>query len=335
MRPLTPHARSATLTDLPTPNSPSGREISETFAREWLVPHLRAHHPWVLERGAIARFSGSDLLGFDDELSRDHGWGPTVDILLSPEDASAHASALQADLSQRAPRDWRGARLAGGYDTSVSVRDRDRWVAGHLKPRGRLAWEEWPASGPDLEESDSPLCYLRDGLVIHDGDGWLGDLRHRLQAYPADVRAARIQRLCFQLAHYGEYNLAWRLSRRQDPWAIAIAEGEFVDAVLRLLVVLEGRFPPYWKWLPAYARRLAVTAAHEHDLATITGTAPLDQRIAAVKSLCGRLARQVIAAGVVPDALANPYGIPWFFIAATHLWRAGEGSDARRLMIPM
>jgi hypothetical protein len=47
---------------------------------------------------------------------------------------------------------------------------------------------------------------------------------------------------------------------RQDPLAARIALGHFIEATLRLCLLLEGDYTPYWKWL-AFAFRATRSAA--------------------------------------------------------------------------
>src|ERR687893_36730 len=56
-----------------------GIELSGLFFFEAVKPVLDAEFPRL--RYSAARLgSGSEVLGFDDEMSTDHGWGPRVDV---------------------------------------------------------------------------------------------------------------------------------------------------------------------------------------------------------------------------------------------------------------
>lgn len=63
-----------------------GQELSEKFFKEQGLPALRERFPHLLDyitAGLVGQ--GSECLGFDDEISRDHDWGASFCIWL-PED---------------------------------------------------------------------------------------------------------------------------------------------------------------------------------------------------------------------------------------------------------
>ena len=55
--------------------------------KRWGAPELKARFPELMSRAAVGLSGqGSDCLGFDDEFSRDHDYGPGFLIWLSDED---------------------------------------------------------------------------------------------------------------------------------------------------------------------------------------------------------------------------------------------------------
>lgn len=50
----------------------------------------------------------SDVLGLDDEVSRDHGWGPRCQLLLPGDDFDRVRAALDGALARRLPLRFRG-----------------------------------------------------------------------------------------------------------------------------------------------------------------------------------------------------------------------------------
>ena len=56
----------------------NGLELSRLFCDEWLLPFIDGEFPGLRSQVALGRFMGSDAIGADDHLSRDHNWGPTA-----------------------------------------------------------------------------------------------------------------------------------------------------------------------------------------------------------------------------------------------------------------
>src|SRR5205823_13371199 len=136
--------------------------------------------------------SGSEVLGFDTEMSTDHCWGPRVILFLRDEDYGRRR-ALDRALGKNLPRAFRG------YPTDFAPPSADEPPAG-TSARGDCITT--PAAfirshlGFDLIEEIAPsdwltfpeqkLRSLTAGAVYHDGIG-LEAIRARFAYYPRDV----------------------------------------------------------------------------------------------------------------------------------------------------
>jgi hypothetical protein len=69
-----------------------GLELSEQFYIEIVAPILKTHFPDVPYSAALIGW-GSEVLGFDDDVSTDHNWGLRFQIFLSKE---THAQRFDA-----------------------------------------------------------------------------------------------------------------------------------------------------------------------------------------------------------------------------------------------
>src|SRR5579871_4738004 len=110
----------------------TGLGIAHDFFASWGHPFLKAQFPELASRIAAGRFLGSDVLGGDDEISRDHDWGPQFDLFLSADDYSLHGEQLSQAMNQAAPNPWNGYRLAGAGDKSVRVESVPGWFRKYL-----------------------------------------------------------------------------------------------------------------------------------------------------------------------------------------------------------
>ena len=97
----------ASVTDPPSRAFIPGAELSRSFFASVVEP-LLADAFSDLRYAAALLGSGSEVLGFDTEMSTDHDWGPRVDLFLSEGDHARHAAAIDARLRERLPRAFRG-----------------------------------------------------------------------------------------------------------------------------------------------------------------------------------------------------------------------------------
>jgi hypothetical protein len=84
-----------------------GLELSSAFYREAVEPILRRNFP-DLAHAAARIGSGSDVLGFDDQRSTDHFWGPLLNIFLSDKDLDACGEQIKRVLADELPFEVHG-----------------------------------------------------------------------------------------------------------------------------------------------------------------------------------------------------------------------------------
>lgn len=248
------------------------------------------------------------MLGGDDEISRDHDWGPQFDLFLSAGDYASFAEPLSRAMNEAAPNPWKGYRLAGAGDRSVRVESIPGWFQKHLTlARLPLTAADWPPTGA---VSESELYFLRHGEVWVDGTGELSRWRSALHQYPAEILRARLAEECFRVWHHGEYNFVQRMARRRDPIAIAVCLGEFVSGVMRIVLLATRDFTPYWKWLPYEFRKRPEARAYVPLLEELVSTHMIERQVEIVEIVCGLVHRQLVGSGWVTGRSGNPYLLP-------------------------
>ena len=84
-----------------------GLELSEALYHEAVEPILRRHLP-DLGYAAARIGSGSDVLGFDDQRSTDHFWGPLLNLFLSEDDRTRWGKQIEQVLGDELPFEVRG-----------------------------------------------------------------------------------------------------------------------------------------------------------------------------------------------------------------------------------
>lgn len=165
--------------------APSGTMSGLELAREY----WNAYGPALLERypalrGRVAAGlvgHGSDCYGFDDDLSRDHDFGPGFCLWLTAEDYADHGAALQADYDAL-PEEFAGV---GPRTTSPRATGTARRV-GVFEIGGFYREITGYADAPDS---------LHEWLMLEGGDPRGGDQRGDLRrsAWGVQQGAGRLQ----------------------------------------------------------------------------------------------------------------------------------------------
>ena len=85
----------------------SGIELAENLYKLHVEPLLQKNYPQLKYAAALIG-PGSEVLDYDDEVSRDHHWGPRFQLFLTPEDVTKYSSELHDVLANRLPFTFQG-----------------------------------------------------------------------------------------------------------------------------------------------------------------------------------------------------------------------------------
>ncbi len=107
-----------------------GLELNEAFYKEKVVPIMGACFPDVLYSAALLGW-GSEVLGYDDDLSADHNWGLRFQLFLSQQDYGKYHNSINQILSESLPNKFLG--LPTNFDIFVNPDQRAFREANDIK----------------------------------------------------------------------------------------------------------------------------------------------------------------------------------------------------------
>ncbi|HEY8562139.1 MAG TPA: DUF4037 domain-containing protein [Pyrinomonadaceae bacterium] len=236
-----------------------GLKLSGMFYAEAVKPVLDEHFPHLRYSAALIG-DGSEVIGFDTEMSADHDWGPRLMIFLAETDYAARAGTIREALSRRLPFDFRG------YSTNFSPPDPndngtqlqekiDRGTVNHrvevltirgfllefldFDPRRPVEIVDW------LTFPEQKLRTITAGAVYRDETG-LRETLGKFGYYPHDVW---LYLLASQWNRIGqEEHLMGRAGSVGDEIGSAIIAARLVRDLMRLCFLMEKQYAPYPKW---------------------------------------------------------------------------------------
>jgi len=266
-----------------------GLELAERYWREAGAPAMEAACPELRGRLAAGLVGeGSECLGFDDELSRDHDWGPGFCLWLTQEDFAAHRQALQAAYAAL-PREFLGFRRL-----RESVHSQGR--VGVFSITGFYARFLGPDSPPEtlaqwLAVPEQALSVCTNGRVFEDGPGAFTRVREKLLAYyPEDVRRKRLAARCAGAAQAGQYNHPRCLSRG-DRMAALRALAEFIDHAQGAVFLLNRSYRPYYKWAHRALKELPLLGREAAAAFEALAACPQEERQGHIEALSALIIR--------------------------------------------
>lgn len=296
----------------------SGAELARGYYTEVVAPLLGERWPG-LPHAAARLGSGSDVLGLDDAMSRDHDWGLRLTILVD-EDA---VGPVDTHLAARLPAEYRGHPTRFGttwhpestHQVEVSTVQAFALSRLGVDATRPLTDTEW------MSLTGQSVLEMTAGRVFLDTSGELTALQNQLEWYPDNLWRYV---LAADWARIGqEFPFIGRTGERGDDTGSRVLAGRVVRSILRLGFLLERRWPPYSKWLgtlftrlpragtAAPALRRALTATHwqeregaladalavMNDLQRDLGLPGVDQIVAPFYD------RPFLGVGGVPEAL--------------------------------
>jgi hypothetical protein len=224
----------------------SGIELSRRFYEKVVRPILNASFRGLPHSAALLG-RGSEVLGFDDEMSRDHNWEPRVLLFLRNEDHARHGAALTETLRRELPERFHDQPTDYGIYTlrGYVLEQLDFDIDGEIEARDWLTFAE------------QRLGMLTAGAVYHDDVG-LQAVRDRFAYYPRDVWLYLLVAGWWRI--HPEANLIGRAGSVGDELGSTLIGSRLVLDLMRLCFLMERRYAPYSKWFGTAFSRLTCAA---------------------------------------------------------------------------
>jgi hypothetical protein len=222
----------------------TGAGLARGFHDEVVAPLLRRELPGVpLVAGRFG--AGSDVLGFDDEVSRDHDWGLRLTVLV-PQDAVGPVGDL---LDRELPPAWAGhpVRFPTTWDPAQRHRVEVDTPDGFVRTRLGVGAAQEPTTADWLSFTGQAVLELLAGPVFCDDEGRWAALRDRFAWYPDDVWRHLVASAWQQLEQ--ELPFVGRTGARGDDLGSRLITARLAGVAVQLGLLLDRVWAPYAKWV--------------------------------------------------------------------------------------
>ena len=295
-----------------------GLELSRRYFDEVAGPLYRTAAPRDFESMAFGLAGpGSECLGFDDEVSRDHDWGPRVCIWV-PEALYRECGEPLQRLYASLDGTFRGYGPVSRLETRFP---RDGVISIPRFFRAYLGTERLPETIRDwLLLPEEALSMCTNGAVFLDGPGEFSTFRRGLLAYyPRDLWFRKIASRCKSISRDGQYNLG-RALRRGDRLAAYHHTAEFAYGAAVLSYLLHRTYRPFGKWvfrgLQGLGERAAALYRELDALLAVHPTGPNSGALEIVERCAEILVDEIEQNDLIPVARSQR--------DATYLYAYGE-----------
>ncbi|MEV0645745.1 DUF4037 domain-containing protein [Phytomonospora sp. NPDC050363] len=224
-----------------------GRDLCRRFHATAVRPLLSG-----IPHAAALLGAGSEVLGFDDDVSPDHDFGPRCQVFVADDAVEAAKKALEDLPDEFEGLPVRHPHWGGPARHQVEVGT----VAGYFRaqlgvdPADGLTLTDW------LTSPTQRLVSLVDGEVFADPEGELESRRLTLRWYPDDVWRYALASAWLRIGQ--EEAFVGRTGAVGDDLGSAVVTARLARDLMRLAFLVERRWAPYSKWLGTAFARLPI-----------------------------------------------------------------------------
>lgn len=240
-----------------------GIETAKRFYDEAFAPMIARDFAQYADRIAVGLVGhGSECFGFDDEVSMDHDFEPSLCIWLTDEDEREFGFSLFRAYT----------KLCREY-----VRVKTKNSLGGADGRGVMTISDFYkryTGRPGAPETLSDWVYIpshflaeaTNGAVFADALGQFTAIRNEIKCgMPEDARLKRIASAAFYMAQAGQYNYK-RCLLHGEEGAARIALADFAKSAIDMTFLLNKAHAPYYKWSFRAMRDLPIMSENADKL---------------------------------------------------------------------
>jgi len=201
--------------------------------------------------------AGSQMLGYDDVVSTDHGWGPSAMIFLNESDIHIRDE-LQDVMKNNFPRTYKGFAVDGIHSAWIcTMKEVTDMYIGKM-PQNDIDW---------LTISEHRLLALTAGRVFLDMLN-IQETRNKLSFYPQNVK---LYLIASQWSIIGEEEaFVKRCAQVGDELGSRIVCTRIAERLMRLCFLYKNKYAPYSKWFGTAFKRLSLDNIHGEITAALS-----------------------------------------------------------------
>lgn len=241
----------------------SGMELSRRYYLEYGKPMIEEKFKEYADKIAVGLVGyGSECYGYDDEVSKDHDFGPGFILWLTNADYQMIGVALQEEYDKLPKRYL-------GFERIESKQGKNRMGVKTIEGFYREILQTDRSFLGEFEYEDLEECNLSlaiNGEVFRDDFGEFTRVRNRIaKYYSKPFQLKKIAAQVAKMSQSGQYNYQRTMLRKQ-PAIAQMAVSEFVTSCIHLIHLLNKKYTPFYKWSMTSLKELPILGEVESDL---------------------------------------------------------------------
>lgn len=236
-----------------------GIELNKNYYFDIVKPIISKFDKNLVYSATFSGF-GSDVIGYDNETSMDHNWGPRLQIYINGEDFHIKDE-LSSYLSKNLPLEYMGFPTnysdpavdgtramkhisSGEVRHLIEIFNIDSYIGSHYE--GDDFWEG----------SEQTLFEVISGEVFHDGLNKLINYRNKLMYFPNNIRKEKLSYYWDLISE--EEAFIGRAVENEDYIGLKLITARITKYLLKICFVLNRKYVPYSKWFTLVFKSLGL-----------------------------------------------------------------------------
>ncbi|PRX29259.1 uncharacterized protein DUF4037 [Orenia metallireducens] len=234
-----------------------GLELAEKFFNQVVSKLIEDNFPFLKNNyaGGLLGY-GSDILGHDDELSKDHEWGPRCNIWLSNDDYNKYAEDISKMLDEKLPKKFLGYstryvldKELGAFVSTDDLEDSIHHVgistvSRYLKIQHEIEKDfslyQW------LCIPEQKLLELTRGKIFYDPVGDITRVRKEFEYLPDEIWKFK---MLYAWSSLNDLDIVWVCSVRDEMLSSRLVVSKIIERIVRLTFLLNRKYyPGTMKW---------------------------------------------------------------------------------------
>ena len=266
-----------------------GLELSKRYFYDIVLPEFKKSLKDILPLCAFGLVGeGSECYGYDDKLSKDHDFGPSVCIWLKKDDYLKYKDRIN-EVLKNLSKTYLGFQelkeSEWGHNRRGLLNIDDfyfKFIGSANPPQTINDWQKIP---------ETALATVTNGEVFIDNLGEFTKIREQLlNYYPEAIRQNKIATRLMNISQHGQYNYT-RCLKRNDLVSANQCLYLFVDEVIHLVFLLNRRYKIFYKWANRALLDLKILGNEIHKL--LQGIVFAQNKIPYVRKICKVLADEL------------------------------------------
>ena len=266
-----------------------GLELSKRYFYDIVLLEFEKHLSDILPLCAFGLVGeGSECYAYDDKISQDHDFGPSVCIWLRKDDYLNYKDRINKVL-KTLPKTYLGFQelkeSEWGSDRRGLLNIEDfffKFLGSSNSPKTINDWQKIP---------ETALATVTNGEVFIDNLGEFTEIREQLlNYYPEPIRQNKIATRLMNISQHGQYNYI-RCLKRNDLVAANQCLYLFVDEVIHLVFLLNRKYKIFYKWANRALLDLKIIGRDIHKL--LEDMVFAQNKIPYVRKICKTLANEL------------------------------------------